>query len=84
MVCARFVVPGTLAIGANVGQVPAFFNALKTLQGATLWLAQAPTGASVVVQVQTATSPPTLLFTLTITSGNTMVQASGAQISGAR
>jgi hypothetical protein len=64
--------------------VPAFFNALKTLQGATLWLAPEPTGASVVVQVQTATSPPTLLFTLTITSGNTMVQASGAQISGAR
>ena len=76
-------IPGTLAIGSNLGQLPAFFNAAKTLQGATVAVGTAPTGASLVVQVQALTSPPATVFTLTITSGNTLVEASAAQIAAA-
>ena len=76
-------ISGTLAIGSNLGQLPAFFNTDKTLQGATLALGTAPTGASLVVQVQALTSPPATLFTLTLAAGSTQVEASAAQIAAA-
>jgi len=76
-------VPGTLAIGSNAGQVPAFYNAATSLSGARLAVAQAPTGAALVVNVGLAGSPETVLFTLTIAAGQTSVVATSAQIAAA-
>ena len=73
-------VPGTLAIGSNVGQVPAFFNSEKTLAGATLAVTQAPTGAALVVKVGLAGTPETVLFILTLPAGQTSVAASSSEI----
>lgn len=76
-------VPGTLAIGSDAGQLPAFFNAAKLLAGARLAVASAPTGAALVVNVGLATSPETVLFTLTIPAGELAVAATSAQIAAA-
>ena len=76
-------VPGTLAIQSNAGQVPAFYNRATALQGATLQVGEAPLGAALVVQVGLATSPPTVLFTLTLAAGSTVISATSSQISAA-
>ena len=76
-------VPGTLAIGSNAGQVPAFYNAPVQWQGFTLAVGSAPTGSAIEVNVGLATSPETVLFTLTIGAGDLSVSATSTQISGA-
>jgi len=76
-------VPGTLAIQSNAGQLPAFYNQSVALQGATLQVGSAPLGASLVVQVALLTSPPTVLFTLTLSAGSTSVSAASSAISAA-
>ena len=76
-------VPGTLAIQSNAGQLPAFFNEATVLHGARLAVASAPTGASLVVQVSLATSPETVLFTLTLLATDVSIQATSGQIAGA-
>lgn len=72
--------PGTLAIGSNAGQVPAFFNAATKLSGATLAVTQAPTGAALVVNIGLTGSPETVLLTLTIPAGQTSVAAGSSVI----
>jgi hypothetical protein len=79
-------VPGTLAIQGNAGQLPAFFNAATVLHGATMTVGSAPTGTSpseLVVQLALATSPPTVLFTLTIALAALSVLATSAQLTSA-
>jgi hypothetical protein len=76
-------VPGTLAIASNAAQLPAFFNAATLLHGATLAVTQAPTGAALVVEICLATSPTTVLFTLTLGIGDLRVSATPTQIAGA-
>jgi hypothetical protein len=79
-------VPGTLAIGSNAGQVPAFYNAAVQWNGFTLAVGSAPTGTSpstLEVNVGLAGSPETVLFTLTIALGANRVSATTEQITAA-
>jgi hypothetical protein len=66
---------GTLAIGSNMGQVPAFVPAAKTFSMATALVTTAPTGASIIL---TVTSGSSTLFTLTIPAGATQASANAA------
>lgn len=61
---------GTLAIGSNLGQVPAFVPAAKTFTQAVAMVTTAPTGAALIL---TVTSGASTLFTLTIPAGSTAV-----------
>jgi hypothetical protein len=59
---------GTLAIGSNMGQVPAFVPAAKTFTQAVAMVTSAPTGAALIL---TVTSGASTLFTVTIPAGST-------------
>jgi hypothetical protein len=69
-------IPGTLAIGSNLGPA-AFYGATTTVRTATAMVKSAPVGSSLVFAVYAGTSPPTLLYTITITSGNVLGTAAG-------
>jgi hypothetical protein len=70
----KISIPGTLAIGSNLGPA-AFYTATVALQnGVTCMVKQAPVGANLVIQVYAGT---TLLFTVTIAAGSTVGSATG-------
>ena len=69
-------IPGTLAIGSDLGP-SAFYTASTTVKSVTAIVKTAPTGASLVMQVQQGA---TVLFTCTIPAASTSCTASsGAQ-----
>jgi len=75
----KISIPGTLAIGSDLGPV-AFYTATVSLQnGVTCMVKQAPVGADLVIQVYAAT---TLLFTVTIAAGTTVGSATGTPAIG--
>jgi hypothetical protein len=73
------VIAGTLAIGSNLGPA-AFFTAATTVTVATAMVKTAPVGGSLVIQVYSNSSPPTLLYTITITAGNFLGVAAGTVV----
>jgi hypothetical protein len=75
----KISIPGTLAIGSNLGPA-AFYTSTVVLQnGVTCMVKQAPVGADLVIQVYAGT---TLLFTVTITPGSTVGSATGTPAIG--
>ena len=66
---------GTLAIGSNLGQVPAFVPAAKTFTQAVALVTSAPTGAAIIL---TVTSGASTLFTVTIPAGSTQGSSTAA------
>jgi hypothetical protein len=66
---------GTLAIGSNLGQVPAFVPSAKTFTQAVAMVTTAPTGAAIIL---TVTSGISTLFTVTIAAGSTQGSATAA------
>ncbi|HEY6345663.1 MAG TPA: hypothetical protein VIY49_29540 [Bryobacteraceae bacterium] len=66
---------GTLAIGSNLGQVPAFVPSAKTFTQAVAMVTTAPTGAAIIL---TVTSGAYALFTVTIPAGSTQGSATAA------
>jgi len=75
----KISIPGTLAIGSNLGPA-AFYTATVSLQnGVTCMVKQAPVGANLVIQVYAGT---TLLFTVTIAAGSTTGSATGTSLIG--
>jgi hypothetical protein len=66
---------GTLAIGSNLGQVPAFVPAAKTFTQAVAMVTSAPTGADLII---TVTSGASTLFTVTIPAGATQGSANSS------
>jgi hypothetical protein len=66
---------GTLAIGSNLGQVPAFVPSAKTFTQAVAMVTSAPTGAAIIL---TVTSGASTLFTVTIPAGATQSSATSA------
>jgi hypothetical protein len=70
----KISIPGTLAIGSNLGPA-AFYTSTVALQnGVTCMVKQAPVGANLVIQVYAGTA---LLFTVTIAAGSTVGSATG-------
>jgi len=70
----KISIPGTLAIGSNLGPA-AFYTSTVSLQnGVTCMVKQAPVGANLVIQVYAGT---TLLFTVTIAAGSATGSATG-------
>jgi hypothetical protein len=70
----KISIPGTLAIGSNLGPA-AFYTSTVSLQnGVTCMVKQAPVGANLIIQVYAGT---TLLFTVTIAAGSTSGSATG-------
>jgi hypothetical protein len=67
-------VPGTLAIGTNLGPA-AFYTAATTVKSVNAMVKTAPTGANLVMTVQQGS---TVLFTCTIPSGSTTCTASSS------
>lgn len=67
-------VPGTLAIGTNVGPA-AFYTAATNVRSATVMVKTAPTGANLVF---TIVQGATTLFTVTVLDGQTIGTSSGA------
>jgi hypothetical protein len=75
----KISIPGTLAIGSNLGPA-AFYTSTVSLQnGVTCMVKQAPVGADLVIQVYAGT---TLLFTVTIAAGSTVGSAPGTSAIG--
>ena len=75
----KISIPGTLAIGSNLGPA-AFYTSTVALQnGVTCMVKQAPVGADLVIQVYAGT---TLLFTVTIAAGSTVGSATGTPAIG--
>ena len=75
----KISIPGTLAIGSNLGPA-AFYTSTVSLQnGVTCMVKQAPVGADLVIQVYAGT---TLLFTVTIAAGSTVGSATGTPAIG--
>jgi hypothetical protein len=75
----KISIPGTLAIGSNIGPA-AFYTSTVSLQnGVTCMVKQAPVGANLVIQVYAGI---TLLFTVTITAGSTVGSATGTPTIG--
>jgi hypothetical protein len=66
---------GTLAIGSNLGQVPAFVPSAKTFTQAVAMVTSAPTGAALIL---TVTSGASTLFTVTIPAGSTQGSATAS------
>jgi hypothetical protein len=66
---------GTLAIGSNLGQVPAFVPSAKTFTQVVAMVTTAPTGAAIIL---TVTSGASTLFTVTISAGSTQGSATAA------
>jgi hypothetical protein len=66
---------GTLAIGSNLGQVPAFVPSAKTFTQAVAMVTSAPTGADLIL---TVTSGAYALFTVTIPAGSTQGSSTAA------
>jgi hypothetical protein len=75
----KISIPGTLAIGSNLGPA-AFYTSTVALQnGVTCMVKQTPVGADLVIQVYAGT---TLLFTVTIAAGSTVGSATGTPAIG--
>lgn len=69
-------IPGPLATGSNLGPV-AFFSNDRTLNGVTIQLDQAPTGADAILTITDDTTS-TLLWTVTIAAGTKTGTATGS------
>jgi hypothetical protein len=63
----KISIPGTLAIGSNLGPAAFYTSAVSLQNGVTCMVKQAPVGANLVIQVYAGT---TLLFTVTIAAGD--------------
>jgi hypothetical protein len=75
----KISIPGTLAIGSNLGPAAFYTSAVSLQNGVTCMVKQAPVGANLVIQVYAGT---TLLFTVTIAAGSTTGSATGTPTIG--
>ncbi len=76
----KISIPGTLAIGSNLGPAAFYTSAVSLQNGVTCMVKQAPVGADLVIQIYAGS---TLLFTVTITAGSTTGSATGTPAIGA-
>jgi hypothetical protein len=76
----KISIPGTLAIGSNLGPAAFYTSAVSLQNGVTCMVKQAPVGADLVIQIYAGS---TLLFTVTITAGSTTGSATGTPGIGA-
>jgi hypothetical protein len=76
----KISIPGTLAIGSNLGPAAFYTSAVSLQNGVTCMVKQAPVGADLVIQIYAGSTP---LFTVTIMAGSTTGSATGTPAIGA-